>query len=107
MSEFGDFLYDKCMDFAVRVVKLYGYLKDEKREYVMSKQLLRSGTSIGANLSEAQSAISRKDFLSKLYISLKETSESMYWLTLLHRTDFLTKEEYDSMFEDCLELKKL
>jgi four helix bundle protein len=107
MSEYGDFLMEKAMSFSIRIVKLYTYLKDEKKEYVLSKQMLRSGTSIGANLSEAQCAISKKDFLAKVYISLKESSETLYWITLLHKTNYLTEEEFNSIYKDCEELKKL
>ena len=73
----------KSKRFAVRIVRLYQYLCEEKREFVLSKQILRSGTSIGANLAEAECAISKKDFLSKIYIALKECSETLYWLELL------------------------
>jgi len=97
----------KSMEFAVRVVKLYGYLCDEKREYVMSKQLLRSGTSVGANIREAIYGESRKDFLHKMSIALKEASETEYWLELLHRTDYLSNEQYLSIQGDCKELAKL
>ena len=81
---------DKSKVFAVRIVRLYKYLCDEKHEFVLSKQLLRSGTSIGANLSEALYGISRKDFLSKVYISLKECAETKYWLELLYSTEYLS-----------------
>ena len=77
----------KSFDFAVRIVNLYKYLTNEKKEFVLSKQLLRSGTSIGANISEAQQAQSRADFLSKLEIALKEASETKYWLRLLYATE--------------------
>ena len=97
----------KSKVFAVRIVKLYRYLCDEKKEYVLSKQLLRSGTSIGANLAEAECAISRKDFLSKVYIALKECVETEYWLELLHETDYLTEQEYKSINTDCEELRKM
>ncbi|MDY4789552.1 MAG: four helix bundle protein [Bacteroidales bacterium] len=107
MSDFGDFLMEKAMSFSIRIVKLYSYLKDEKKEYVLSKQMLRSGTSIGANLAEAQCAISKKDFLAKAYISLKESSETLYWITLLYKTNYLTEEQYKSIYSDCEELKKL
>ena len=82
---------DKSKDFAIRIVKLYKYLCNDKREFVMSKQLLPSGTSIGANISEALYGISRKDFLSKVYISLKECSETKYWLELLYKTEYLSE----------------
>jgi four helix bundle protein len=94
----------KSENFAIRIVNLYKHLCGEKKEYVLSKQLLRSGTSIGANLAEAQFAISKKDFQSKVYIALKECSETRYWLTLLHKTDYLTEKEYDSIFADCSDI---
>ena len=97
----------KCKKFAIRVVRLYQYLCNEKQEYVLSKQLLRCGTSIGANLAESECAISRKDFLSKIYISLKECSETLYWLELLYDTDYLQENEYRSMYADCEELRKM
>ena len=98
---------DKSFRFAVRIVKLCKILRNERQEYVLSKQLLQSGTSIGANISEAQQAQSRPDFLSKLSISLKETSETIYWLRLLEATDYLTKAEFDSIITDCVEIEKI
>ena len=92
---------------AVRIVRLYKYLCDEKKEYVLSKQLLRSGTSIGANIAESECAISEKDFLSKIYIALKESAETIYWLDLLFETDYLSEIEYKSMKDDCEELRKM
>lgn len=89
------------------VVKLYKYLCDEKKEFVLSKQLLRSGTSIGANISEANCSISKKEFLSKMYIAFKECSESKYWLELLFETEYLNQTEYDSIMNDCAEIQKL
>lgn len=97
----------KSKRFAVRIVKLYQYLCQEKHEYVLSKQLLKSGTSIGANLAEAECAISKKDFLAKVYISLKECSEAKYWLELLFETDYLTESQFRSMLSDCEELRKM
>ena len=97
----------KSKRFAVRIVKLYKYLCDSKKEYVLSKQVLRSGTSIGANLAESECAISRKDFKSKIYIALKECVETIYWLDLLHETEYITNEEYQSVFSDCEELRKM
>ena len=88
-------------------MRLYQYLCQEKHEYVLSKQLLRSGTSIGANLAESECAISRKDFLSKIYIALKECNETLYWLDLLHDTDYLSHAEYASIWSDCEEIKKI
>ena len=97
----------KSKRFAVRIVKLYKYLCEEKHEYVLSKQLLRSGTSIGANLAEAECAISKKDFLSKIYIALKECAETKYWLELLNETEYLTVAQFQSIFSDCEELRKM
>ncbi|MBR5037523.1 MAG: four helix bundle protein [Prevotella sp.] len=98
---------DKSFEFSVRIVNLYKHLTATKQEYVMSKQLLRSGTSIGANICEAEQAQSSLDFISKLSISLKEACESDYWLRLLHRTGFLNDSEYSSIVTDCRELTKL
>ena len=100
-------VFDKSKKFEIRVVKLYNYLCDEKKEFVLSKQLLRSGTSIGANIAEANSAFSKKDFLAKMYIAFKECSESKYWLELLHETDYLTQSQFDSINSDCTEIQKL
>lgn len=106
-NEKDNVVFDKSKKFAIRIVRLYKYLCDEKKEFVLSKQLLRSGTSIGANISEANCSISKKEFLSKMYIAFKECSESRYWLDLLHETDYLTQSEYDSIVNDCTELQKL
>jgi len=100
-------IVDKSFQFAVRIVKLYKHLCAERKEFTLSKQLLRSGTSIGANVTESQQAQSRADFLSKLNIALKETSETKYWLKLLQATDYLTEKEANSMLLDCTELEKL
>ena len=97
----------KSMNFAVRIVRLYQHLCSEKKEFVMSKQLLRSGTSVGANLREAKYAQSTNDFISKNSIALKEISETEYWLELLHRTDFLTDKEYNDINSDCSEIAKM
>jgi four helix bundle protein len=97
----------KSKRFAVRIIGLYKKLVSEKREFVLSKQILRSGTSIGANLAEAECAISRREFLAKQYISLKECMETLYWLELLHETDFMSKGDFDSMITDCEELRKM
>lgn len=97
----------KSLAFAKRIVLLYQFLCEEKQEYVLSKQLLRSGTSIGANIAEAQYGSSRKDFLNKLYIALKESAETLYWLELLFSCDYLTAVEYQSLYQDCEELRKL
>lgn len=107
MSDFGDIMGDKCMNFAIRVVNLCHYLNEEKHEYRIADQLFRSGTSIGANLAEAQCAVSRNDFVAKIYISLKECNESLFWLDLLRRTNFLNEPQYSSIHSDCVELKRL
>ena len=86
---------------------LYKFLKEERNEFILSKQLIRSGTSIGANIAEAEHAISTKDFIAKLYIALKEAAETKYWLDLLKEADYLTTEEYNSIVIDCEELIKL
>ena len=98
---------EKSKDFAVRIVKLYKYLCSERQEYVMSKQVLRSGTSIGANIAEAQEGQSKKDFISKMSIALSEASETAYWLELLARTEYITPSQYENIKEDCRELIKL
>jgi len=98
---------EKSFDLAVRIVRLYQFLCNEKKEFVLSKQLLRSGTSVGANVSEAIQGQSRKDFLSKMSISLKEAAETEYWLELLFRTDYLDEKQYASMMKDCEEVKSL
>lgn len=100
-------VFAKAKKFAVRTVNLYKYLCDEKKEFILSKQLLRSGTSIGANIAEAEVAISKKEFLSKMYIAFKECNETVYWLDLLYETDYLSESEYTSIIEDCNELKKI
>ena len=98
---------EKSFEFSVRIVNLYKYLTTNKQEFVMAKQLLRSGTSIGANICEAQQAQSPMDFLSKMSISLKESYESDYWLRLLHKTEYLSDDEYNSIVSDCRSLTKL
>ena len=91
----------------MRIVKVYEYFCSEKKEYTMSKQLLRSGTSIGANIAESQQAQSRPDFISKLNIALKEAVETNYWLRLLYATNFLSNAEFSSIMDDCREIEKL
>ena len=107
MSDFGKIMEDKCMNFAIRVTNLCRFLVDDKHEHKISDQLFRSGTSIGANMAEAQCAISKKDFAAKVYISLKECNESLFWLTLLNKTGYLSTKQYDSIYNDCEELKRL
>ena len=97
-------IIDKSLDFSVRIVNLYKFLALKKKEYVLSKQLLRCGTSIGANIAEAQRGYSRADFSAKLGIALKEANETEYWLKLLHRTSYLTDNQYDSINADLQEL---
>ncbi|MDR0312834.1 MAG: four helix bundle protein [Treponema sp.] len=98
---------EKSMAFAIRIVNLYRVLCDRKKEYVLSKQVLRAGTSIGANMAEAECAISRKDFLAKAYIAYKECSETKYWLELLQKTDFISMAEFSSIAGDCAELYRI
>ena len=100
----GNAVVEKSIEFAVRIVNLYKYLTREHKEYVLSKQLLRSGTSIGANIAEAQRGQSKADFLAKMSIALKEANETHYWLTLLYRTDYLRKAQYESLDQDVSEL---
>ena len=95
---------NKSFEFAIRIVNLYKYLTTEKKEYVLAKQLLKSGTSIGANVSEGEQAQSKADFHSKMCIALKEANETYYWLRLLYKTDFLTEKEFKSMEKDIDEI---
>ena len=97
-------LKSKSMAFAKRIVKLYQFLRQNKQEFVMSKQILRSGTSIGANISEAIYGSSRKDFIAKLYIAEKECAETLYWLELLNSCDYIPDNIYQSLDKDCQEL---
>ena len=97
----------KSFRYAIRIVNLYKYLRGKKKEFVLSKQLMRSGTSIGANIAEAQQAQSRADFVAKMNIALKESAETDYWLRLLHATDYLTEQEFASVHSDCDELGKM
>ena len=98
---------NKSFDFAVRIVNLHKHLSAEKKEFVLSKQLLRSGTSIGANVSEAVRGQSKADFLAKMCIALKEANESYYWIRLLHKTEFLSKQEFNSIEKDVVEIIKI
>jgi four helix bundle protein len=100
-------LYRKAYCFAIRVVNAFGYLKNEKKEYVISKQFLRSGTSIGANIAEANGAISKAEFSAKISIAYKECLETKYWLSILKDTGFISPTMYDSMFSDVDELGKI
>ena len=97
----------KSKTFAVRIIKLYKHLCEDKKEYVLSKQLLRSGTSIGANIREASFAQSKNDFISKMSISLKEVSETMYWLELMEETEYISSDIANSLKEDARELLRI
>ncbi len=98
---------NKSFGFAVRIVKLYQYLCEQKKEFVLSKQLLRSGTSVGAMVREAEHAESKLDFKHKMAIAQKEINETIYWLELLQATNYLTNEQFDSVNTDAVELIKL
>ncbi len=100
-------ILNKSLDFVIRIVNMYKYLVDIKKEYVMSKQLLRCGTSIGANIRESQSAESTSDFIHKFSISLKEVNETMYWLELLNKTEYISTEQYESINNDVCEVRKI
>jgi len=98
---------DKSFRFSVRLIKLYQYIIKEKREYTLTKQILRSGTSIGANVEEALGGVSRKDFSNKLAITYNEARETEYWLKLLLETNYINKKMYDSIYQDCNESSKI
>ena len=100
-------IVNKSKAFSLRIINLNKYLCNEKKEYVMSTQLLKSGTSIGANVKEAIRGQSKPDFYSKMNIGLKEASETEYWLELLYESDYITKTEFDSIYADCQEIIKL
>ena len=100
-------ILDKSKLFALRVVKLYQYLNEQKHEYILSKQLLRCGTSIGANAKECAFAQSKADFTAKMFIAQKECAETEYWLELLYESKIINKEEFDSIYIDCQELMRL
>jgi four helix bundle protein len=103
----NNIIQQKSFAFAIRIVNLYKFLITEKKEYVLSKQLLRSGTSVGANIEESIGGQSDKDFLSKISIAYKEARESVYWLKLLQATDYLSEEQADSLLKDAEELCKI
>ena len=102
--EMDNIIENKSFEFAVRIVNLYKHLTENKKEFVLSKQVLRSGTSIGANVSEAQKGQSKADFNMKMNIALKEANETEYWLRLLHQTDYLSDQEFDSIEKDAKEI---
>lgn len=97
----------KSKTFALRIIKLYKYLKDNQVDYILLKQLLKSGTSIGANVKEAIRGQSKPDFYAKLNIALKEASETEYWLELLYESEYITKEQFNSIYADCQEIIKI
>ena len=100
-------LYDKTLNFAVRIVKLHKHLVKTQNEYDLPRQILRSGTSIGANAMESRSAQSTADFVSKLHIALKEADETSYWLSLFLKIEYITKDQYDSLDSDLQEIIKI
>lgn len=103
----NNIIVNKTFDFAVRIVKACKYLSTQKNEFVLSKQLLRSGTSVGANVRESQEAESKKDFIHKLQISQKEISDTIYWLELLYATKYISAKEFESLHNDAVEIKKI
>lgn len=100
-------IVEKSKAFALRIIKLYKYLCNEKKEYILSKQILRSGTSIGANVKEAIRGQSKADFYAKMNIALKESSETEYWLELLHESDYIDDKSFKDIYFDCQELLRL
>lgn len=98
---------NKSFQFAIRIVRLYKFLCEEKKEYILSKQLLRADTSIGANVTESQQAQSKPDFVSKISIALKEASETKYWIKLLGATEYLSENQTKSILDDCVEIEKI
>lgn len=98
---------NKSFQFAIRIVRLYKFLCEEKKEYILSKQLLRAGTSIGANVTKSQQAQSKPDFVSKISIALKEASETKYWIKLLGATEYLSENQTKSILDDCVEIEKI
>ena len=103
----SNLIVDKSFNFAVRIVKLYNYLRDKHSEHVLSQQILRSGTSIGANVREATRAQSKADFNTKMHIAMKEAAETEYWLELLERSGYLKPSHAKSILADCVELTKI
>ena len=107
MGSVAKTIENRSFQFALRIVKLCEHLRNEKKEYTLSKQLLRAGTSIGANVAEAEQAQSRLDFINKLSIALKEASETDYWIRLLYAAEYLRQKEYESIIDDCRALEKM
>ena len=106
-SEQDNLIVVKSKAFALRIIKLYKYLSDEKREFILSKQILRSGTSIGANVKEGIRGQTKPDFYAKMNVALKEASETEYWLELLHESDYLTDDTFKSIHVECVEILKI
>ena len=102
-----NFLIDKSIAFASRIIKLHQYLIKTKKETIISKQIVRSGTSIGANINEANYGQSKADFISKMHIALKETAETEYWIKLLTMSEYITGDMGSSLLSDCLEIKRV
>ncbi|NES99463.1 MAG: four helix bundle protein [Sphaerospermopsis sp. SIO1G2] len=100
-------VYDKAYKFSIRIIKAYQYLTDSKKEYIISKQLIRSGTSIGANIAEANGAISTADFSAKISIAYKECLEAKYWLSLLKDTSYIDEKAFNSIYSDADEIGKI
>lgn len=100
-------LKSKSFDFALRIIKCFQFLQSRKKEFILSKQLIRCGTSIGANIREAEQAQSKADFIHKLSVSLKETNETLYWLELLVKSEYINEKEFESIYSDAVELTKL
>lgn len=107
MSMKENVLLDKSKLFALRIIKLYKFLVEQRYERILSKQILRSGTSVGANVKEAAFAQSKADFQAKIFIAQKECAETEYWLELLYESDYINKTEFDSIYRDCQELMKI
>jgi len=107
MPGIDNIIYNKSYSFALRIIKAYKYLTESKKEFVLSKQMLRSGTSIGAMVREAKFAQSRADFINKLSVGLKEANETIYWLELLHDAEYIENESFDSIYKDANELTSI
>jgi four helix bundle protein len=107
MEKSDNVIVQKSFDFAIRIINLYRYLSKEKNEYVLSKQILRCGTSIGANVEEAIGGVSKADFTNKIAIAYKEARETEYWLRLFEKTELIDKKMFDSMYADNKEISKI
>ncbi len=107
MSTTNSLVYSKAYQFAIRVVNAYKHLTEDKKEFVLSKQLLRSGTSIGANIAEANGAISKADFKAKMSIAYKESLETKYWLSLLKDTGYISEKAFNRIHDDADEISKM